>query len=129
RAGRARRHDGRARDGAGPGRGHGAPRMTRATLSVVVITLNEEERVRECLDSVAWADEIIVVDAESQDKTAAIARELTDHVIVRPWPGFAAQKNFGLAAARGAWILSLDADEIVSPPLRAENERIVERDG
>src|SRR2546430_11378838 len=52
--------------------------------------------IRECLDSVAWADEIIVVDAESQDKTAAIARELTDHVIVRPWPGFAAQKNFGL---------------------------------
>jgi glycosyltransferase involved in cell wall biosynthesis len=61
--------------------------VTRATLSVVVVTLDEEERIRACLDSVAWADEIIVVDAESQDKTAAIARELTDHVIVRPWPG------------------------------------------
>jgi glycosyltransferase involved in cell wall biosynthesis len=87
---------------------------------VVVVTLNEEERIRECLDSVAWADEIIVVDAESQDKTAAIARELTDHVIVRPWPGFAAQKNFGLGRASGEWVLSLDADETVSPALREE---------
>jgi len=94
--------------------------MTRATLSVVVVTLNEEERIRECLDSVAWADEVIVVDAESQDKTAAIAREATDHVIVRPWPGFAAQKNFGLDRATGDWILSLDADETVSPALREE---------
>ena len=94
--------------------------MTRATLSVVVVTLNEEERIRECLDSVAWADEVIVVDAESQDKTAAIARELTDHVIVRPWPGFAAQKNFGLGRATGEWVLSLDADETVSPALREE---------
>ena len=92
----------------------------RATLSVVVVTLNEEERIRECLDSVAWADEVIVVDAESQDKTAAIARELTDHVIVRPWPGFPAQKNFGLDRATGDWILSVDADETVSPELRAE---------
>jgi glycosyltransferase involved in cell wall biosynthesis len=94
--------------------------MTRTSLSVVVVTLNEEERIRECLDSVAWADEIIVVDAESQDKTAAIAREVTDHVVVRPWPGFAAQKNFGIGRATGEWVLSLDADETVSPALRDE---------
>jgi glycosyltransferase involved in cell wall biosynthesis len=94
--------------------------MTRERLSVVVVTLDEEERIRECLGSVAWADEVIVVDAESQDKTATIARELTDHVIVRPWPGFAAQKNFGLAQATGDWVLSLDADETVSPDLRAD---------
>lgn len=94
--------------------------MTRERLSVVVVTLDEEERIRECLGSVAWADEVIVVDAESQDKTATIARELTDHVIVRPWPGFAAQKNFGLAQATGEWVLSLDADETVSPDLRAD---------
>ena len=94
--------------------------VTRARLSVVVITLDEEERIRECLDSVAWADELIVIDAESRDKTVAIARELTEHVSVRPWPGFAAQKNFGLAQASGDWILSLDADETVSPALRAE---------
>jgi glycosyltransferase involved in cell wall biosynthesis len=99
--------------------------MTRARLSVVVITLNEEERLRECLDSVAWADEVIVVDAESQDKTVAIAREVTERVFVRPWPGFAAQKNFGLAQANGEWILSLDADETVSAALRAEIEAIL----
>ena len=103
--------------------------MTRATLTVVVVTLNEEERIRECLDSVAWADEVVVVDAESQDKTAAIAREATDQVIVRPWPGFAAQKNFGLEQASGEWILSLDADETVSPALRAEITAVLERGG
>jgi glycosyltransferase involved in cell wall biosynthesis len=100
--------------------------MTRERFSVVVVTLDEEERIRECLGSVAWADEIIVVDAESQDKTATIARELTDHVIVRPWPGFAAQKNFGLAQATGDWVLSLDADETVSPDLRTEIVALLE---
>ena len=103
--------------------------MTRARLSVVVVTLNEEERLRACLESVAWADELIVVDAESQDKTAQIAREFTDRVIVRPWPGFAAQKNFGLAEARGDWILALDADEHVSSELRDEIERVLTADG
>lgn len=99
--------------------------MTRGRLSVVVVSLNEEDRIRECLESAAWADELVVVDAESRDKTATIARELTDHVFVRPWPGFAAQKNFGLDQAGGDWILSLDADEVVSPALREEIAAIV----
>ena len=103
--------------------------MTAPHLSVVIVTRNEEDRIRACLEAVAWADELIVVDAESEDKTASVARELTDHVVVRPWPGFAAQKNYGIDLARGDWILSLDADEIVSPALRAEIERVVERDG
>ncbi len=103
--------------------------MNGVRLSVVVVTLDEEECIRACLQSAAWADELIVVDAESRDKTAAIARELTDHVFVRPWPGFAAQKNFGLDQARGDWILSLDADEVVSPTLREEIAAIVERGG
>jgi glycosyltransferase involved in cell wall biosynthesis len=94
--------------------------MSRARLSVVVVVQNEEERIRACLEAAGWADELIVVDAESSDKTATIARELTDHVFVRPWPGFAAQKNFGVAQAHGDWILSLDADEIVSAELREE---------
>jgi glycosyltransferase involved in cell wall biosynthesis len=98
-------------------------------LSVVIVTRDEEERIRPCLESVSWADEVIVVDAESQDKTATIARELTDHVVVRPWPGYAAQKNFAVGLARGTWVLSLDADETVSPALRAEIEALVKDAG
>jgi glycosyltransferase involved in cell wall biosynthesis len=94
--------------------------MTRARLSVTVITLEEEEHLRACLESVAWADEIIVVDAESQDKTVEVARAFTDRVHVRPWPGFAAQKNFALEQATGEFVLSLDADEVVTPELATE---------
>ena len=97
----------------------------RPRLSVIVITFNEEDRLRTCLDSVAWADEIVVVDAESQDKTAQIAREFTDQVLIRPWPGFAAQKNFGLEHASGDWILSLDADEEVSRELREDVTQVL----
>lgn len=92
----------------------------RPRISVVVVTFNEEAHLRTCLESAAWADELIVVDAESADKTPSIAREFTDRLFVRPWPGFAAQKNFGLAQATGDWVLSLDADEEVSPELRDE---------
>ena len=94
--------------------------MSRSRLSVVVITRNEEARLRACLESAAWADELVVVDAESQDKTVQIAREFTDRVLVRPWAGFAEQKNFAVAQATGDWILSLDADEEIPPELRAE---------
>ena len=89
-------------------------------LSVTVITWNEEERLRPCLESVGWADEIVVVDAESTDKTVQVAREFTDRIWVRPWPGFAGQKNFALEQAAGEWVLSLDADEQVTPELRRE---------
>ena len=97
----------------------------RPTLSVVVITRNEEARIRACLDSVAWADDIVVVDAESEDKTARIAREVTERVFVRPWPGFAAQKNFAIEQARSDWVLSLDADETVTPELREEIQTLL----
>ena len=86
-------------------------------LSVTIIAWNEEERLRACLESVSWADEVVVVDAESSDKTVQLAREFTDRVWVRPWPGFAVQKNFALDQATGDWILSLDADERVTPEL------------
>ncbi|MEK7701698.1 MAG: glycosyltransferase family 2 protein [candidate division NC10 bacterium] len=99
--------------------------MTRPRLSVVVIAKDEEERLRGCLESVTWADELIVVDAESADKTVQVAREFTDRVYVRPWPGFATQKNFGLEQATGDWILSLDADEEVPPELREEIEAVL----
>ena len=89
-------------------------------LSVIVITKNEELNIRTCLDSVAWADEIIVVDSGSQDKTVAICREFTPHVFVHDWPGFGPQKNRALNYASKNWILSLDADERISPELREE---------
>ncbi len=97
-------------------------------LSVTVIAWNEEARLRDCLESAAWADEIVVVDAESSDKTVTLAREFTDKVYVRSWPGFAAQKNFAIEQATGDWILSLDADERVTPELR-ERIRGILREG
>ena len=101
--------------------------MTR--LTVTIVTWNEEERLRASLESAAWADEIVVVDAESTDKTVALAREFTDRVWVRPWPGFVAQKNFAIEQAGGDWVLSLDADEQVTPELRERIRRILTEDG
>lgn len=89
-------------------------------LTVTVITRNESANIDAALDSVAWADEIVVVDAESTDDTAAIARRHAAHVEVRPWPGFSAQKNYAASLASHDWIFSLDADERVPPPLAAE---------
>jgi glycosyltransferase involved in cell wall biosynthesis len=117
------RRAGSAGPGSKPGKAGDAAR--RASLAVVVITLDEEERLRRCLESAAWADEIVVVDAGSGDKTIQVAREFTDRVVVRPWPGFAAQKNFALDQASADWVLSLDADEEVSPELRAEIEAVL----
>ena len=100
-----------------------------AKLSVTVVAWNEEERLRDCLESVAWADEIVVVDAESTDKTVEVARAFTDKVWIRPWPGFARQKNFAAEHASGAWVLSLDADERVTPELGARIREILAADG
>ena len=83
--------------------------MTVPRVSIVVITLDEEDHLRRCLESVAWADEIVVVDAESRDKTVQIACEFTDRVISRPWAGFATQKNFAVEQTTGDWVFSLDA--------------------
>lgn len=90
------------------------------TLSVTVITRDESAHIAAALESVAWADEIIVVDSESTDDTVAIARRFTDHVVVRPWPGYVEQKNYAASLATGDWILSLDADERVTPELASE---------
>lgn len=88
------------------------------TLSVCLITLNEEANIGRTLESVrAIAGEIVVVDSGSADATVALAREHGAKVFTEPWKGFAAQKNSALAKAAGDWILSLDADEEVSPEL------------
>jgi len=89
-------------------------------LSVTIITLNESANIAAVLESVAWADERLVVDAGSTDATVAIARRYTDRVIVRDWPGFIQQKNFAAAEARHDWILSVDADERVTPQMAEE---------
>lgn len=89
-------------------------------LSVVIITLDEAHDIRQTLDSVRWADEIIVVDSGSTDKTPEICREYTNHVFVTDWPGFGPQKNRALSYATGDWVLSLDADERVSDELKQE---------
>jgi glycosyltransferase involved in cell wall biosynthesis len=90
------------------------------TLACVVITKNEETNIQDCLKSVQWADELIVVDAESRDRTVELARTSGAKVWVRPWPGFGLQKNFGVALASSDWILILDADERVTEELRGE---------
>lgn len=91
-----------------------------ATLSVIIITKNEEANIRACLESVAWADEIVVIDSGSQDSTVDICRELGATISVRDWPGFGAQKNRALSAAKSDWVLSLDADERVTPELQEQ---------
>lgn len=91
------------------------------TLSVVVITKNEARVIQRCLESVAWADEIVVLDSASDDGTADIARRLKAKVeFTTDWPGFGPQKNRAVALATCDWVLSLDADEWVTPELRAE---------
>ena len=91
-----------------------------ATISVLIITFNEEKAIRRCLESVKWADEIVVIDSESSDQTVTIAREYTDKVYVQKWQGFAATKNFGLRYITGDWLLAVDADEEISIALKNE---------
>lgn len=96
-----------------------------ASLSIILITKNEAENIRACIESVAWADEIVVVDSGSTDDTVAICKELGAQVHVHDWPGFGVQKNRALGYAKKDWVLSLDADERVTPELRAEIEAIL----
>jgi glycosyltransferase involved in cell wall biosynthesis len=97
----------------------------RATLSVAIITLNEEANLHRTLASVSWADEIVVVDSGSTDATRSIAHSYGARFITEPWRGFAAQKNFALSLCNSDWVLSLDADEIVSPELAASIETVI----
>lgn len=95
-------------------------------IATVTITKNEERNIAACLESVRWADERIVVDAGSTDRTVEIAGQLTDRVVVRAWPGYGPQKNFAIDQARSDWILVLDADERVTEPLRQDIQRVIE---
>jgi glycosyltransferase involved in cell wall biosynthesis len=99
------------------------------SLSVILITKNENANIRACLESVAWVDEIIVVDSGSTDDTAAIARSMGACVYEHDWPGFGPQKNRALGYATSDWVFSIDADERVTPELRAELEQAMREGG
>ncbi|AXS78706.1 glycosyltransferase family 2 protein [Dechloromonas sp. HYN0024] len=110
------------------GGNRGAVRNEKAgmKLSVVVITKNEAHCIGDCLRSVSFADEVIVLDSGSSDKTVEICRGLGARVEVTDWPGFGPQKNRALDFARGNWVLSLDADEAVTDALREEILQVME---
>ena len=99
--------------------------MRASKLSVCIVAMNEGDRIAACLESVKWADEIVVVDSHSTDRTREVAAEFGARVIERDWPGYVEQKNFALEQATRDWVLCVDADERVSDGLRAEIERVL----
>ncbi len=95
------------------------------SLSVVVITKNEEKNIARCLESVKWADEIIIIDSNSTDSTIDIARKYTNKILTIEWTGFGNAKREGVSEARFEWILSIDADEVITPLLKEEIIKVV----
>ncbi|MBM4036367.1 MAG: glycosyltransferase family 2 protein [Planctomycetes bacterium] len=96
-----------------------------ASLTVIVPTFNEEENIRECLESVRWADDIFVVDSFSTDRTLEIAREFTSHTVQHEYVNSATQKNWAIPQAKGDWVMVVDSDERVTPELRARIQGIL----
>lgn len=95
-------------------------------LSVIIITLNQEAHIVPCLETVKWAEEIVIVDSGSTDDTVKLARAYTDRVFTIDWPGFGAAKNFALDQASGDWVLSVDTDERVPEALRGEIQAAIQ---
>ena len=89
-------------------------------ISVIIITKNEEENIKDCLDSLRWVNEIILVDSESNDRTVEIAKDYTDKIYIKKWEGFSVQKGYALDLTTNEWVLNIDADERVSDSLREE---------
>jgi len=89
-------------------------------ISVILIVGNEEKNIVDCLESIKWADEIIVVDSQSSDSTVELAHKYTGKIFVKEWQGFAEQKAYSLSLAANEWVLSIDADERVSSALKTE---------
>ncbi len=99
------------------------------TIAAIVITKDEERNIAACLESLKWVDEMIVVDAESKDRTVELAKAYTPKVFVRAWPGYGPQKNFAMAQAAADWILIVDADECISDELREEIRALLQKPG
>ncbi len=97
-------------------------------LSAVVLTQNEEKNIEECLAALAWADEVLVVDSGSEDRTCALAEKHGARLIHHPFENFAAQRNFAASNAKGDWLLFIDADERVTPELADEIKRTISRE-
>jgi glycosyltransferase involved in cell wall biosynthesis len=97
-------------------------------ITAAIVTFNEAENIRDACESVAWVDEIVVVDSDSSDATRDIAADCGARVINHPWPGFALQKQFATDQAVNDWILSLDADERVSGKLKLSILKLVDQD-
>lgn len=97
-------------------------------LSVTIICKNEARNIRACLESVKWADEIIVLDSGSTDGTIEIVKEYTDKCYQTDWPGFGVQKNRAIEYVSNDWVLSIDADERVSPLLKDNIQRLLADD-
>jgi glycosyltransferase involved in cell wall biosynthesis len=89
-------------------------------ISACTIVLNEERNIRDCLESIKWVDEIVVVDGFSEDRTVAICREYTDRIFQRKWTGFYDQVSFAVQSTRNPWVLYIEADERISPELKEE---------
>src|SRR2546422_6343551 len=98
------------------------------SIAAVVITKNEERNITACLESLKWVGEIIVVDAESSDRTVELAKAYTSKVFVRRWPGYGPQKSFAMHQATAGWILIVDADERVTGELREEILKVLQKD-
>ena len=97
-------------------------------LSVIIITYNEMDNIERCLEAAKWADEIVIVDSSSADDTVKIAKRYTDKVFVtKTWPGFGKQKAKALSYATQEWVLSIDADEVISPELKAEILQVIQK--
>ena len=96
-------------------------------LSIIVITKNESQHIERCLQSVSWADEIIVFDSGSTDNTVEICKNYTPLVFETDWPGFGHQKQRALDKTSGDWVLSIDADEYVSEKLRTEIQAAIQQ--
>jgi len=98
-------------------------------VSVLILTYNEEDRIEDCLKSVIWADEIVVLDSFSTDRTLEIVEKYPAKIIQQKWLGFAKQRNLGLNYCSHNWILVVDADERVTQELQKEIRQILEQDG
>lgn len=100
--------------------------MARNKLSVVILTLNEERNLPECLESVKWADEIVIVDSFSTDRTLEIAKKYRCRIFRKEFVGFGRLKNFGISKTSNKWVLNIDADERVTESLRGEIRNVLE---